>query len=140
MLIPGNGAGGAPELNAMAETTGNPNARNGADNAGRPWKPGESHKMLALHLGRWPLAETLDQDVQALKEWLGRAWRYLADPAMTRIGRRELRYYMREAEAALRSGLQQRTARDRARREAYADCSSIRSSPDFRVLNITTPG
>jgi hypothetical protein len=95
--------------------------------------------MLALQLGRWPLAETLDQDVQALKEWLGRAWRYLADPAMTRIGRRELRYYMREAEAALRTGLQRRTARDKAWREVYANYSLIRSSPDFRILNIMTP-
>ena len=83
------------------------------------------------------MADTLDQDVQALKEWLRRAWRYLADPSMTRFGRRELRNYMREAEAALRSGLQQSAARDQATREDYANYSLGRSS-DFRVLNVVT--
>ena len=83
------------------------------------------------------MADTLDQDVQALKEWLRRAWRYLADPSMTRFGRRELRNYMREAEAALRSGLQQSAARDQARREAYGNFSLDQSS-DFRVLNVVT--
>ncbi len=83
------------------------------------------------------MADTLDQDVQALKEWLRRAWRYLADPSMTRFGRRELRNYMREAEAALRSGLQQSAARDKAAREDYANYSLGRSS-GFRVLNVVT--
>jgi hypothetical protein len=94
--------------------------------------------MFALYLGRGPLADTLDQDVHALKEWLRRAWRYLADPSMTRFGRRELRNYMREAEAALAVGLQHLEARDKARREAYDNFSLIQFS-DFRVLNVVTP-
>jgi len=85
------------------------------------------------------LADTLDQDVHALKEWLRRAWRYLADPSMTRFGRRELRNYMREAEAALAVGLQHLDARDKARREAYDNYSLLRFS-SFRVLNVVTPG
>jgi hypothetical protein len=96
----------------------------------------ESHKLRALYLGRGPLADTLDQDVHVLKEWLARGWHYLADPSMTRVGRRELRYYMREAEVALRTGLEQRAARDKARCEAYASYSLIRF-PNFRVLNVT---
>jgi len=50
------------------------------------------------------MADTLDQDVQALKEWLAVAWRLLADPSSTRFERQELRNYMKEADAALRAG------------------------------------
>ena len=85
------------------------------------------------------MANTLDRDVHALKEWLRRAWRYLADPSMTRFGRQELRNYMREAEAALRAGQQQLANRDEARREIYEKNSS-RQFTDFRVLTVLTPG
>ena len=85
------------------------------------------------------MADTLDRDVHALKDWLRRAWRYLADPSMTRFERRELRNYMREAEAALRAGQQQLTNRDNTRREIYENYSS-RQFPDFRVLTVLTPG
>jgi hypothetical protein len=63
------------------------------------------------------MADTLDQDVQALKEWLRIAWRYVADPSITRFERRELRNYMKEADAALRTGLQKIVARERPRKE-----------------------
>ncbi len=82
------------------------------------------------------MADTLDQDVHALKEWLRGAWRQLADPSMTRFGRRELRNYMREAEAALRAGLNQLAAKENARHKAYADRPFTR--PDFRALKIVT--
>ena len=52
-----------------------------------------------------PVADTLDQDLQALKQWLGSAWRYLAEPSITSYERRELRNYLKEANTALRSGL-----------------------------------
>ena len=61
------------------------------------------------------MADTLDQDVQALKDWLGTAWRYLADPSMTRFERQELRNYMKEAEPALRAGLKRVGGRDKAK-------------------------
>ena len=80
------------------------------------------------------MADTLEQDVHALKEWLSRAWHYLADSSMTRFERRELRNYMREAEVALRAGLQRLAVRDKTRREAYA--YPARQLPDFRVLNV----
>jgi len=76
------------------------------------------------------MADTLDQDVQALKEWLGSAWRFLADPSSTRFERQELRNYMREADAALRSGLQKIAARERDRQDRYGG-----ELPHFRVLN-----
>jgi hypothetical protein len=85
------------------------------------------------------MADTLDHDVHALKDWLRRAWRYLADPSMTRFERRELRNYMREAEAAIRAGQHQLTNRDKARRAIYENYSS-RQFPDFRVLTVLTPG
>lgn len=81
------------------------------------------------------MADTLDQDVQALKEWLGSAWRYLAEPSITRFEQRELRNYMKEAEAALRSGLQKIAARDKARKEGYAEYS-FAQLPDFRLLKV----
>ena len=66
------------------------------------------------------MADALDQDVQALKEWLKTASRYLADPAFTTFERRELRNYMKEADAALRTGLQKQAAIERARNEREA--------------------
>jgi hypothetical protein len=82
------------------------------------------------------LADTLDQDIRALKDWLRSAWRSLASPSITPFERREIRNYMKEADAALRSGLQKVAARDRARREAFANGSW--NQPDFRILKIDT--
>jgi hypothetical protein len=81
------------------------------------------------------MADTLDQDVQALKEWLGSAWRFLADPSSTRFERQELRNYMKEADAALRAGLQKMAARETARKDRYG-IYSWAELPNFRVLNI----
>jgi hypothetical protein len=58
------------------------------------------------------MSDTLDQDVQALKEWLGQAWRYLAQPSLTRFQRQEMRNQMKMADAELRAGLQKIASRD----------------------------
>ena len=58
------------------------------------------------------MADTLDQDVQASKEWLKKAWRYLAQPAHTRYDRRAMRQQMKIVEGKLRIGLQKVAARD----------------------------
>ena len=81
------------------------------------------------------MADTLDQDVQALKDWLGTAWRYLGEPSTTRFERQELRNYMKEAEAALRAGLLRIAARDQSRMEKYANFSWAQL-PDFRILKV----
>jgi len=81
------------------------------------------------------MADRLDPDVQALKEWLRRAWRQLADPNLTRFEQRELRNYMRDAERALRTGLKQVAARDMARRRIGSD-NSARKHVDFRLLTL----
>jgi hypothetical protein len=61
------------------------------------------------------MIDALNPDVHALKEYLRGAWRQLANPNLTRLEQRELRYYMRDAERALREGLKQLAARDMAR-------------------------
>ena len=59
------------------------------------------------------MSDSLDQDVQALKEWLGQAWRYLAQPSLTRFQRQEMRNQMRLADAKLRAGLRKIASRDK---------------------------
>ena len=81
------------------------------------------------------MANTLDQDVHALKEWLRVAWRYLADCSLTSFERRELRNYMKDAGYALSSGLKEAAARDRARREAENAILGGRHC-DFRILRV----
>ena len=56
------------------------------------------------------MADTLDQDVTALKDWLSGAWRYLADTSLTSFDRREIRNYMKDADIALRAGLNRMAA------------------------------
>ncbi len=80
------------------------------------------------------MADTLDQDVDACQAWLTQAWRYLGQPSLTRFERQELRNYMKEADAALRAGLEKLAARDRVRRERDTTAESVRSPPDFRIL------
>jgi hypothetical protein len=84
--------------------------------------------------GSFQMANALGQDVQSLKEWLRGAWRRLADPNLTRIEQRELRYYMRDVERALRAGLKQIAARDMETRNAWHETASKRV--DFRLLKV----
>jgi hypothetical protein len=82
------------------------------------------------------VADTLDQDVQAIKEWLAGAWRYLAQPSLTRYERREIRNMMKQADEALRLGLQKRRTRDDVGREG-SDAGDASSTPlDLRILNL----
>jgi hypothetical protein len=82
------------------------------------------------------MADALDQDVQALKAWLRTAWCYLADPALTDFERRELRNYMKEADAALRTGLQKLAVTERVRRERENNCPQV-GMPDFRIFKMS---
>jgi hypothetical protein len=81
------------------------------------------------------MANTLDQDVHALKEWLRVAWRYLAVASLTSFERRELRNYMKDAGYALSSGLKQAAAQDRARGKADGVTLGGRQF-DFRILRV----
>ena len=81
------------------------------------------------------MADTLDGDTQALKEWLRGAWRRLAEPALTSFERREIRNYMKDAQVALRAGLKQIAAREKARRDAQSTAVEI-ARVDFRILKL----
>jgi hypothetical protein len=79
------------------------------------------------------VADTLDQDVQALKEWLRKAWRYLAQPAHTRFDRQEMRQQMKLVEGKLRIALQKVAARDDA---PTLTPDRPGASPDWRLLKV----
>jgi hypothetical protein len=81
------------------------------------------------------MADRLDPDVQALKDYLRGAWRQLANPNLTRLEQRELRYYMKDAERALRAGLKQIAARDMVGRPVQRDSSAPRRM-DFRLFRL----
>jgi hypothetical protein len=71
------------------------------------------------------MSDTLDQDVQALKEWLAQAWRYLAQPSLTRFQRQEMRNQMKMADAKLRAGLQKIASRGKLDQGGAAYSSAI---------------
>jgi hypothetical protein len=81
------------------------------------------------------MIDSVNSDVQSLKEWLRGAWRQLANPNLTRFEQRELRYYMREVERALRAGLKQIADREMARGEARTE-TAARQRPNFRLLQL----
>ena len=81
------------------------------------------------------MADNLDQDVQALKEWLAKAWRYLAQPAHTRFDRQEMRQQMKLVELKLRIALQKVAARQNAARSVEADRKGL-APPAWRLLKI----
>jgi len=82
------------------------------------------------------MADTLDQDVRALKVWLDKAWRYVAVPSLSRYERQEMRNQMKRAEDTLRVALREVAARDRAMAESYNEKVKPRSRPDMRLLGI----
>ncbi len=82
------------------------------------------------------MAEILDQDVHALNEWLRSAWRYLAQPSLTRFQRREMRNQMKQAEHALRIALEQKSTREQARNSELRLTRPPPKKPDFRLLTL----
>ena len=90
-----------------------------------------------LYLERWR-PDTLDQDVQALKEWLGQAWRYLAQPSLTRFQRQEMRNQMRLADAKLRAGLQKIASRDKLILTGNADADRANAQRHDHLLKAET--
>jgi hypothetical protein len=81
------------------------------------------------------MPEIVDQDLDALKRWVGKAWRQLGDPSLTSFDRREMRNYMKEAEIALRAGLERIAKREKIRREAEMVVTARRRL-DFRIVQL----
>ena len=84
------------------------------------------------------MSDTLDQDVQALKEWLGQAWRYLAQPSLTRFQRQEIRNQMRLADAKLRAGLQKIASRDKLILTGNGDADRAGTQQHDHLLKVET--
>jgi hypothetical protein len=83
------------------------------------------------------MIDTLNPDVHSLKEWLRGAWRQLANPNLTRPEQRELRYYMKGAERALRADLKRIAERDMAKAKARGE-RTAHQRPSFRLLQLNT--
>jgi hypothetical protein len=89
-------------------------------------------------LGARFMADALDEDVQALRNWLRDAWRFLANnPSLTPYNRRELRNSMKLVEATLRAGIAQVAVEEKARRGSLPPSSDRTLMPRFRVLKDT---
>ena len=82
------------------------------------------------------MADTLERDVQALKEWLRQAWSYLAHPSLTRFERQEIRNQIKQTDAELKKCLQLIAAQNQARRVSQRSSARPAARPDFRILNI----
>jgi hypothetical protein len=81
------------------------------------------------------MADTLDQDVQALKEWLRQAWRYLAQPSVTRFDQKEMRQQMKVVDEKLRIALRKLADKDNAARNARPGHPNL-PAPNLRFLKI----
>lgn len=82
------------------------------------------------------MADTLERDVQALKEWLRQAWGYLGNASLTRFERQEIRNQIRQTDAELRKCLQRIAAQNQARRVMQPPPAQAASRPGFRIFNI----
>jgi hypothetical protein len=81
------------------------------------------------------VADELEQDVHALKNWLRDAWRFLAsNPSFTPFERRELRNSMKQVESTLRAGIAQLATEQKARTQSLPSPSDRALMPSFRVL------
>jgi len=82
------------------------------------------------------MADSLERDVQALKEWLREAWRSLGEPALSRFERQEIRNQIKQTDAELRACLQRLATQNQERSRAVD--VAVRPTPqvDFRILNI----
>jgi hypothetical protein len=82
------------------------------------------------------MADVLERDVQALKEWLRQAWSYLAHPSLTRFERQEIRNQIKQTDAELKKCLQQIAAQNQARRRMLPPILQAAARPDFRIFDL----
>lgn len=84
------------------------------------------------------MADSLDEEVRALKAWIDWAWLHLGQATLSSSARREIRDQMKEAGKALRLSLQRCAERDREGRERSERDRAIYNGqpPVMRLLNI----
>ena len=75
--------------------------------------------------------EILNQDIDALQQWLRAAWRQLGDRSLTAFARRELRNQMKQCSAELRAHLQ--AVAERRPQVVHEQLPTI-SKPELRIL------
>jgi hypothetical protein len=82
------------------------------------------------------MADTLERDVHALKEWLRQAWSYLGHPSLTRFERQEIRNQIKQTDAELRKCLQVIAAQNQARRSLQHVQLQAAPRPDSRIFDL----
>jgi hypothetical protein len=78
--------------------------------------------------------DILGRKIQELKAWQATAWRQIADPLLTTLERREIRYHIKESNAELRRCLEMMTERLRFRTTPVENVGDSLASIKFRVF------
>lgn len=79
-------------------------------------------------------SDVLSYRIDELKEWQAAAWRRIADPLLTTIERREIRYHIRESGKELRRCLTMMSERLRFQSRAVEDPGNSLAQIKFRLL------
>jgi hypothetical protein len=78
--------------------------------------------------------DILSRKIRELKDWQAVAWRRIADPLITTIERREIRYHLRESDGELRRCLAMMSERLRFRPGPAEEVGDSLAQIKFRVL------
>jgi hypothetical protein len=78
--------------------------------------------------------DILSRKIRELKDWQAVAWRRIADPLITTIERREIRYHLRESDGELRRYLAMMSERLRFRPGPVEEVGDSLAQIKFRVL------
>jgi hypothetical protein len=78
--------------------------------------------------------DILSRKIRELKDWQTAAWRRIADPLLTTIERREIRYHLRDSEFELRHYLDMMSERLRFRPAPAEEVGDSLAKLQFRLL------
>jgi hypothetical protein len=78
--------------------------------------------------------DILSRKIRELKNWQSGAWQRMADPLITTIERREVRYHLKESEGELRRYLAMMSERLRFRPGPAEAVGDSLAQLDFRLL------
>jgi hypothetical protein len=78
--------------------------------------------------------DILSRKIRELKDWQTAAWQRIADPLLTTIERREIRYHLRDSEFELRHYLDMMSDRLRFRPAPVEEVGDSLAKLEFRLL------
>ncbi len=78
--------------------------------------------------------DILSRKIRELKDWQTAAWQRIADPLLTIIERREIRYHLRDSEFELRHYLDMMSDRLRFRPAPVEEVGDSLAKLEFRLL------